>query len=43
MFVPIIPAFRKLGEENLEFKASLSYTGRPSLKTKQNKNPRVRE
>jgi hypothetical protein len=35
--MPIIPDFRRLGQENLEFKANLGYIVRPCLKRKQRK------
>jgi hypothetical protein len=40
--MPIIPDFRRLGQENLEFKASLGYIVRPCLKRKQRKKKRPR-
>jgi hypothetical protein len=33
--MPIIPALRRLRQENCKFEASLSYTVRPYLKNKQ--------
>jgi hypothetical protein len=37
---PIIPAFRRLGQADFEFKASLSYIAWPCLKTKTNNKKR---
>jgi hypothetical protein len=36
---PIIPALRRLLEEDLKFKASLGYVARPCLKKKKNLFP----
>jgi hypothetical protein len=37
VYIPVIPALRKLSQEDFKFKASLGYLLKPCLKKKQNK------
>jgi hypothetical protein len=37
-YAPVIPALRKLRQEDLQFKTSLGYTARPCLKKNQKQN-----